>query len=57
MDETPAERIIYLICQLAEFYQGGISYREMQEMPLPELYEIYKNAIKIQDENERAMKK
>lgn len=57
MDETPTEQITYLFCQVAEFYHGAVGYRELQEMPLSEVYELYKNALKIQDEAERNARK
>ncbi len=53
MDETPAEQITYLICQMTEFYNGGVGYNELQNMPLPEVFELYKNALKIQEEIKR----
>jgi hypothetical protein len=53
MDETPIEQITYLICQLAEFYNGSVGYNELQHMPLPEVLELYKNAMKIQEEIKR----
>jgi hypothetical protein len=53
MDETPIADLNYLICQLAEFYNGSVSYKELQSMPLPEVYELYKNALKIQEEIKR----
>jgi len=56
MDETPIEQITYLICVLMEFYHGGVTYKELNNMPLPEVYELYKNAIKIQDQRNREMK-
>lgn len=50
MDETPIEEMNFLICQLAEFYNGSISYNELQNMPWPEVLELHKNAVKIQEE-------
>jgi len=53
MDKTPDEEIKYLFCQLMEFYNGGISYNELKCMPMPEVLELYKNALKIQEEIKR----
>ena len=50
MDERPHEEINYLICELAIFYKGSIAYKDLQQMPLPEVYELYRNACKITEE-------
>ena len=56
MAETAVEDVNYLIATIAEFYNGSVQYTELQEMPLPEVHELHKNAIKIQEETKRQNK-
>ena len=39
------------------FYEGGVSYTELQNMPLPDVFRLKEFAIKINQERERAAKK
>jgi len=52
MDETDDEVIGYLIANLMVFYKGAISYKELINMPIPELLELQKYAEKINREIE-----
>jgi hypothetical protein len=45
-----------MIANLMVFYKGGLSYTELQNMPLPEVYKLNKFAERINKERERAMK-
>lgn len=56
MAETTVEDVNYLIATITEFYGGGVQYTELQNMPLPEVYELHKNALKIQEEVKRQSK-
>jgi hypothetical protein len=38
------------------FYEGGLSYTELQEMPLPNVFRLQEFAVRINKERERAMK-
>jgi len=53
MDETRNDELNLRICRLIEFYHGGVTYNELQNMPIPEFWEIEKNAIKLSEEAKR----
>lgn len=38
------------------FYKGGLSYTELQNMPLPDVFRLQDYAVKINKERERAAK-
>lgn len=49
-----------MIANLMVFYKGAVSYKDLQSMPVVEVYQLQKNAISILDEikkeNQRAKK-
>lgn len=46
----------WLIADLLVFYKGGFSYTELNNLPLPLLYDYYKIACKMNKDAERAAK-
>lgn len=40
-----------------EFYKGGLSYNDLQNMPIPEIYRYQKYAKIINTEKQRAFDK
>lgn len=50
MDEDSEQRLDYLICSLAHFYQGGASIEWLEGQPIPKLNMLYKNASKLNKE-------
>lgn len=57
MDESSAEEIDYIISNLMVFYKGALSYETLQNMPLPEIYQLNLHAGRISKEIEKASKK
>jgi len=53
MDETPVREMNYAILAICRQLKGSISYNELQEIPLPGLYEISHNLHKIMTEESR----
>ena len=49
--------MISIICRLAAFYEGGISYEYMRNAPLAELMMIKDEAEKLTKEREQANRK
>jgi hypothetical protein len=40
-----------------KFFKGAISYRELEEMPLPEFLQLQTNATKINDQINREIER
>lgn len=38
---------------LVAFFEGGLSYTELRNMPIPELRRVHEEAARIQKERER----
>lgn len=53
MDETPIGEMNYLILSLGRRLKGLFTNKELQEMPLPGLYEISHNLYKIMTEENK----
>lgn len=45
-----------MIANLMIFYKGGLSYTELQSMPLPNIFRLQEFAARINKERERANK-
>jgi len=56
MDEQIDEKIDYIIAHLMVFYKGALSYKQLQEMPYPEILKLNEFAQRINKERERAAK-
>ncbi len=46
----------YLIANLAVFYKGAVSIRELESMPIPKILELNQYAERINQEVERKLK-
>jgi len=47
MDETPTGEMTYILLLICRHLNGAISYQELQNMPLPSVYEINNNLGRI----------
>lgn len=56
MDESITSRIDWMFANLMVFYKGGLSYTELNNMPLPLVIKYNDYAIKMQKEAERMAK-
>lgn len=45
------------MCKVAAFYEGGISYTELSNMPLDEFFAVIDNANQINTDRKTEMKK
>lgn len=57
MDATQAAEIDLIILRLCKFYEGGLSYESLQNMPIPRLIFVNNCMNKIQKEMESDMNK
>jgi hypothetical protein len=51
------EELGYLIANLCVFYKGSVTYKELNEMPLPELYDLYRYSQRINRDTENELRK
>jgi hypothetical protein len=56
MDETLESRIDWMFANLMVFYKGGLSFTELNNMPIPLVLTYYDYADKINREIERQSK-
>lgn len=56
MDETLESRIDYMFANLMVFYKGGLSYTELNNMPIPLVLKYYEFADQMNREAERKAK-
>jgi hypothetical protein len=45
------------ICKLAAFFEGGMTYNELRDMPLDEFFKVIECANKIHQEREKEMRR
>jgi hypothetical protein len=57
MEGSTQEEIMFEICKIIYFFNGGFSYKELQNMPLPEVFDIIQNMKKIQNGIETELRK
>lgn len=53
MDGENDESIDYLIADLAVFYKGSISHAELEDAPIPKLYNLNEYAERMVNEAKR----
>lgn len=53
MDESIGDKIDWMFANLMVFYKGGLSYTELNNMPLPLVIKYYEYGEKMNKEAER----
>lgn len=56
MDESIGSKIDWMFANLMVFYKGGLSYTELNNMPIPLVLEYHDYAEKMNKEAERRAK-
>lgn len=56
MDESIGNKIDWMFANLMVFYKGGLSYTELNNMPIPLVLNYYEYAEKMNKEAERKSK-